>query len=517
MKRYLNLSSIVARVGIAVGVVVLGLVLVVATGVLGLGAVERKLTRLVTVDNVKSDSASAMRVAIVSRLDAMRNVALSSDVNAMQADLKRIDGYVQDYVEARKRLLALELTDEARTALEQADAAQAQAAPLLKQALALARTFQPEMAAELMSVKFAPVQQRWMSALDALSRSAENGRAEAVAATQDARRNALVWMGVTGLLALGVGAALAFMLVRGIARRLRDAVGVTRSIAAGDLRAHIDVTGRDEVGQLLRAMSEMQLALTGTVRAVRHHAESVATASAEIAQGNMDLSQRTEQQAGALERAAATMSALGTTVRENADSARLANELSQAARGVATQGGGVVGRVVETMKGINESSRRISDIIGTIDGIAFQTNILALNAAVEAARAGEQGRGFAVVAGEVRSLAQRSADAAREIKDLIGTSVERVEHGTALVDQAGGTMEEVVAAISRVADIIGEIASASAEQASGVDQVGEAVAQMDRMTQQNAALVEQSAAAAESLRTQAGQMVEAVAVFSTAD
>jgi len=184
---------------------------------------------------------------------------------------------------------------------------------------------------------------------------------------------------------------------------------------------------------------------------------------------------------------------------------------------VAVPGGDVVAEVVETMKGINESSRRISDIIGTIDGIAFQTNILALNAAVEAARAGEQGRGFAVVAGEVRSLAQRSADAAREIKDLIGTSVERVEHGTALVDQAGGTMEEVVAAISRVADIIGEIASASAEQASGVDQVGEAVAQMDRMTQQNAALVEQSAAAAESLRTQAGQMVEAVAVFSTAD
>ena len=211
------------------------------------------------------------------------------------------------------------------------------------------------------------------------------------------------------------------------------------------------------------------------------------------------------------------MSALGTTVRENADSARMANELSQTARGVATQGGGVVGRVVETMKGIHESSRRIADIIGTIDGIAFQTNILALNAAVEAARAGEQGRGFAVVAGEVRSLAQRSADAAREIKDLIGTSVERVEHGTALVDQAGGTMDEVVAAISRVADIVGEIASASAEQASGVQQVGEAVTQMDRMTQQNAALVEQSAAAAESLRTQAGQMVEAVAVFSTAD
>ncbi|HQN11962.1 MAG TPA: methyl-accepting chemotaxis protein [Quisquiliibacterium sp.] len=517
MKRSLNLSSIGARVGVAVGAVMLGLVLVVASGVLGLGAVERKLTRLVTVENVKSDSASAMRLAIVSRIDAMRNVALSSDVNAMQDDLKRIDAYVRDYVEARKRLLALELADEARAALDRADAAEAEAAPLLKQALALARTFQPEMAAELMSVKFAPVQQRWMSALDALSRSAEHGRTEAVAATQDARRNALVWMGVTGLLALGVGAALAFMLVRAIARRLRDAVGVTRSIAAGDLRARIDVTGRDEVGQLLRAMSEMQQALTGTVRAVRHHAESVATASAEIAQGNMDLSQRTEQQAGALERAAATMSALGTTVRENADSARMANELSQTARGVATQGGGVVGRVVETMKGIHESSRRIADIIGTIDGIAFQTNILALNAAVEAARAGEQGRGFAVVAGEVRSLAQRSADAAREIKDLIGTSVERVEHGTALVDQAGGTMDEVVAAISRVADIVGEIASASAEQASGVQQVGEAVTQMDRMTQQNAALVEQSAAAAESLRTQAGQMVEAVAVFSTAD
>ena len=289
------------------------------------------------------------------------------------------------------------------------------------------------------------------------------------------------------------------------------------TLAAGDLRAHIDVTGRDEVGQLLRAMSEMQLALTGTVRAVRHHAESVATASAEIAQGNMDLSQRTERQAAALERTSSTMEQVGTTVRNNVDHAQQASVLADEASSVARDGGDIVGQTVETMRGINDSSKRITEIIGVIDGIAFQTNILALNAAVEAARAGEDGRGFAVVAGEVRSLARRSADAANQIKELITASVERVEHGSALVDQAGGTMEEVVAAISRVADIIGEIASASAEQASGVDQVGEAVAQMDRMTQQNAALVEQSAAAAESLRTQAGQMVEAVAVFSTAD
>jgi methyl-accepting chemotaxis protein len=241
--------------------------------------------------------------------------------------------------------------------------------------------------------------------------------------------------------------------------------------------------------------------------------ENVATASAQIAQGNQDLSGRTEQQASALQQTAATMDELGSTVRNNADNAAQANQLALGASSVAVKGGAVVGQVVETMKGINDSSRKIADIIGVIDGIAFQTNILALNAAVEAARAGEQGRGFAVVASEVRSLAQRSADAARQIKTLITASVERVDQGTALVGQAGKTMDEIVGAIQRVSDIVGEISSASAEQSSGVAQVGQAITQMDQTTQQNAALVEESASAAMSLQQQAQQLVQAVAVF----
>jgi methyl-accepting chemotaxis protein len=246
---------------------------------------------------------------------------------------------------------------------------------------------------------------------------------------------------------------------------------------------------------------------------VRGNADSVATASAQIAQGNADLSQRTEEEASALQQTAATMEQLGTTVRQNAENAQQANQLAHGASAVALQGGKVVGQVVQTMKGISDSSRKIADIIGTIDGIAFQTNILALNAAVGAARAGEQGRGFAVVAGEVRNLAQRSAEAAKEIKRLIGASVERVEQGSALVDRAGQTMNDVVNSIRRVTDIVGEISAASVQQSTGVNQVGEAVGQMDQVTQQNAALVEESAAAAESLRGQAAALVQAVAAF----
>ena len=261
------------------------------------------------------------------------------------------------------------------------------------------------------------------------------------------------------------------------------------------------------------SLERMRVEISRVVAMVRSNAESVASASTQIAQGNMDLSSRTEEQASALEETSATMEELGSTVRNNADNARQANQLAQNASDVAVRGGEVVSQVVQTMKGINESSQRIADIIGTIDGIAFQTNILALNAAVEAARAGEQGRGFAVVAGEVRSLAQRSAEAAKEIKALIGTSVERVDQGSELVDQAGRTMQEVVNSIRRVTDIVGEISAASNEQASGVAQVGQAVGQMDQAMQQNAALVEENAAAAESLKLQAQQLVQAVAAF----
>ena len=340
-----------------------------------------------------------------------------------------------------------------------------------------------------------------------------DGADKAYKASQASYDAARAMVGAGLALAVAVAVALGWWITRLITVPVDEAVRATREIANGNLAVSLSVRSRDEIGQLLQGLIEMRDKLAAVVSEVRSNAEGVATASAEIAQGNSDLSGRTESQASALEETAASMEQLGSTVRQNADNARQANQLALNASTVATHGGEVVAQVVDTMRGINDSSRRIADIIGVIDGIAFQTNILALNAAVEAARAGEQGRGFAVVAGEVRSLAQRSADAAKEIKSLITASVERVEQGSQLVDQAGTTMEEVVTAIRRVTDIMGEISAASSEQASGVAQVGEAVTQMDHATQQNAALVEQSAAAAASLNQQAQDLVGAVAVF----
>ena len=302
-------------------------------------------------------------------------------------------------------------------------------------------------------------------------------------------------------------------LIRGITRTLHHAVDVSNAIAQGNLSLSIDSQGNNEIAQVLQAMSVMQASLVNVVSNVRQGSESVATASAEIAQGNHDLSARTESQASALEQTAASMEQLNATVQQNANSAQQANQLALHASTTAIQGGDVVAQVVDTMKGINDSSRKIADIIQVIEGISFQTNILALNAAVEAARAGEQGRGFAVVASEARSLAGRSAEAAKEIKNLINASVERVAQGTALVDRAGTTMTDVVSGIKRVTDLMGEISAASREQSQGVAQVGEAVMQMDQATQQNAALVEEIAAAAHSLKLQAQDLVGTVAVF----
>ena len=306
---------------------------------------------------------------------------------------------------------------------------------------------------------------------------------------------------------------LAVAFVRSITGPIREAVCVATAVAEGDLGVAVEVRGSNELGQLMQALSGMRDHLAKVVTQVRQGSEGVATASAEIASGNHDLSARTESQASSLEETAASMEELSSTVNQNADSARQANQLAASASSVAVRGGEVVAQVVDTMKGINDASRKIAEIISVIDGIAFQTNILALNAAVEAARAGEQGRGFAVVASEVRSLAGRSAEAAKEIKVLINASVERVERGTSLVDQAGSTMTEVVSSIKRVTDLMGEISAASTEQSLGVSQVGEAVSQMDQVTQQNAALVEEMAAAASGLQSQAQDLVKVVAVF----
>ncbi|WP_050478615.1 methyl-accepting chemotaxis protein [Herbaspirillum rhizosphaerae] len=319
---------------------------------------------------------------------------------------------------------------------------------------------------------------------------------------------------VLEVLVLAMGIMCAWYLTTGITRPLNTAVGISRRVAEGDLSGEITVGTTDETGQLLQALKDMNVSLRNIVGNVRTGTDTIATASSQIASGNLDLSSRTEQQAGSLEETASAMEELTSTVKQNADNARQANQLAVSASEVAVQGGSVVGQVIATMSSINDSSKKIVDIISVIDGIAFQTNILALNAAVEAARAGEQGRGFAVVASEVRSLAQRSAAAAKEIKSLIDDSVEKVGTGSKLVEQAGSTMNEVVASVKRVTDIVGEISSASQEQSTGIEEVNRAITLMDESTQQNAALVEQAAAAAQSMQEQAGKLAQLVSVFN---
>ena len=323
-------------------------------------------------------------------------------------------------------------------------------------------------------------------------------------------RNLLLTLAV---LALGFGVVCAWLLTMGIVRPLRTAVEVARKVADGDLTAQIDASARDEPGQLLQALKDRNTSLLNIVGEVRSGTDSIATSSTQIAAGNQDLSSRTEEQAGSLEETASSMEELTSTVKQNADNARQANQLAASAAQVAVKGGEVVAQVVGTMESINASSNKIVDIISVIDGIAFQTNILALNAAVEAARAGEQGRGFAVVASEVRNLAQRSATAAKEIKTLIGASVEQVNAGSMLVAQAGSTMNDIVDSVQRVSDIITEITAASSEQSVGIDEINRAIGQMDAVTQQNAALVEESAAAAESMQHQAHKLAQVVSVF----
>ena len=441
-------------------------------------------------------ASAALKTTDVSYIDALQK-DMAATSKAISDDQKQLESMMED--EASKALMA-------KVAKDRKTYVDARAALIKRQK-------DGENISDAVDRELRPLAETYLKSVDDVAQHARKILAQMQEEADAVAAQSQVALGGGAAISVVLGILFALLATRSITRPIQEAASSAEAIASGDLARAIQAEGKDEAARLLLALATMRENLARIVSNVRQNAEGVSTASAEIATGNQDLSMRTEQQASALQETAASMEELGSTVKHNADNARQANQLAQSASTVAVQGGEVVAQVVDTMKGINESSRKINDIISVIDGIAFQTNILALNAAVEAARAGEQGRGFAVVAGEVRALAGRSAEAAKEIKQLITDSVQRVEQGSALVDRAGSTMDEVVASIRRVTDIMGEISAASSEQSQGVSQVGEAINLMDQATQQNAALVEESAAAAASLKTQAQQLVAAVSVF----
>ena len=513
MKALIVNLKIGTRLGVAFAAMLALMLLLAAVGLHGMQRADGHMSEIVN-DNVKKMQLSqemSDSVHIVSRV--LRTIILLDDKAEQETEYAKIVAARARYDKAWDALARMPASEAGKAIRLQIDAAKVEARATNNKVLELARANQDEQASRMLLQEAGPKVAAWQAALDVnIELQARSTQADYEAAHAADRQAQFLLAGIT-LVAIVLTVVAAMTLTRSITRPLATAVQAAGRIRDGDLTQPIETSGRDETAQLLAAMRDMQSSLVSVVGKVRGNADSVATASAQIAQGNADLSQRTEQQASSLQQTAATMEQLGATVKLNAENAQQANQLARSASDVAVKGGTVVGEVVGTMKGISDSSKRIAEIIGTIDGIAFQTNILALNAAVEAARAGEQGRGFAVVAGEVRSLAQRSAEAAREIKRLISDSVERVGQGTELVDQAGKTMGEVVDSIKRVSDIVAEISAASVEQSSGIGQVGDAVSQMDQVTQQNAALVEQSAAAAESLKQQATALVQAVGTF----
>jgi methyl-accepting chemotaxis protein len=508
--RSLNIGT---RLGAGFGVILLAAGAMLAAAMATAGAQRQTLLQSQQAANEHNDRVAMMQLELLRSAVSARNMGLQTTVEGVQKDEAAAKKHRANYLAERTRLEAGEMSADQRAVLARLTTVDREMDARFKEAVDLAASFNAEQAAAVIMQKIDPLLTQTLQELAQL-RALDKSAAEAAAARSE--QDLRLALGTTLAIAAGVllaSALFAWRLTMSITHPLRAAETAAARVAAGDLDFDIEIEGHDEASRLQAALRDMRGNLAGVVANVRQNSESVAAASQQIAHGNNDLSMRTEQQASALQQTAASMEELGTAVRHNADNALEANRLAQGATEVAVKGGAVVSQVVETMRAINQSSRKVVDIIGVIDGIAFQTNILALNAAVEAARAGEQGRGFAVVASEVRSLAQRSAAAAKEIKTLISTSVERVDQGQALVDEAGTTMSEIVVAIQRVTDIMGEISNASSEQSSGVSQVGQAVTQMDQTTQQNAALVEQSAAAAESLQNQARQLVEAVAVF----
>jgi methyl-accepting chemotaxis protein len=502
------------RLGLGFGVVLLLLIAVAFIAITRIHSINDSTKAMVEDRYAKIKMATTIRAGVNVQARFLRNAIIgASDPAEVKSSLEKLDAAVKNNGELMDKLKPMINTPKGETlykAMVDTRAAYGQSRDIV---VKLLRDGKAQEAGAYLLKELRPPQNAFFDAVAAMA-DFQDQKMQEEAQKAAADGSAAVTMTlVLSVIAVIAALAIGYVITRSIIRPVHQALLVAQTVAAGDLTSRIDVTTRDETGQLLQALKAMNESLVKVVSSVRQGSEGVSTASAEIASGNHDLSARTESQASALEETAASMEELSATVKQNADSARQANQLAQSASTVAMEGGAVVAQVVDTMKGINDSSRKMADIISVIEGIAFQTNILALNAAVEAARAGEQGRGFAVVASEVRSLAGRSADAAKEIKGLINASVERVEHGTVLVDQAGTTMTNVVSSIKRVTDLMGEISAASDEQAAGVSQVGEAVTEMDQVTQQNAALVEEMAAAASSLKSQSEELVQTVAVF----
>ncbi len=503
------------------GLVSAALLAVILFAFMKMNEIQGRLDEIAQVNNRETHLAVTMRIAINQVASGQRDIILSSDSQEQQALLEGIKRSRTNYDEASAELHRMfetlrQTAPKEKSLLARIDDARGVARPLADKVIALGLSQHRDEATQVLFNSVKPAYKPWLSTLGELAdlentQSIDAANAAAVA-FQNARR-------VTSSLVIAA-VVLAGFITRLVTRSITlplggepvDAVKIARRIAAGDLLTEVD-TSRASEGSLIAAMAAMRESLVRMVGGVRRGAESIASGSVQIASGNADLSQRTEEQAANLEQTAASMEQLTATVQHNAETSRVAALLAKGAAEAATEGGNAVEKVVVTMDAISNSSRKIADIIGVIDGIAFQTNILALNAAVEAARAGEQGRGFAVVATEVRTLAKRAGSAAKEIKTLIDESVSNVQAGTSQVDQAGRLMNDIVGQVRRVNDLISEMSASTQEQAKGISQVGDAVAQLDQVTQQNAALVEQSAAAAESLSTQAGRLVQAVEAF----
>ena len=517
----MNLSKmkVGTRLGLGFALVLVFLVAVTVVGIFRMAQIQDRLDHVVSVNAVATRLVVDMRNNVADRISSLRILTLMSDAGDMEPEMNRIKEQARKYDEAAKKLSALyaaNATPEEKQLLAQVKEHEALAMPAIAKASELWLANDAVGATKILIKEIRPAQKKWMDALDQLAALEDKLNDDVKVSAATGFSSARLFMILMGVAAVALSIVAAWVITRGLLKQLGGEPDYTAAIAGaianGDLSVQIDTSSTDK-DSLLVEMKEMRNSLVGIVGQVRQGTETIGTASREIAAGNIDLSSRTEMQASALEKTASAMEELTSTVKQNADNAREANQLAASASDVARKGGTVVSQVVETMSSINESANKIVDIIGVIDGIAFQTNILALNAAVEAARAGEQGRGFAVVASEVRNLAQRSANAAKEIKALIGDSVEKVERGSKLVGQAGVTMDEVVASVRRVTDIMAEISNASQEQSAGIEQVNHSIIEMDSMTQQNAALVEEAAAAAQSLQDQAGELARVVSIF----